>query len=232
MAQNTHQHIKHYFFSWWWVKNANKSIRRQYCYDEYGAQREKTWHRLYTWFFFLFQWPELLSLGTVDIWGQTIPSCSIPRLHPPDVISTSPSVRTKNVFRKCQMVPGGSTCTSNPRPEDQFPTSWKMWPSQPTVRLGKASRPETIRSVGQSLSISTWVRPSIFLSVSLSLPFLPHTLPLPPSVPQKVWARSPITYSLVPSSSLPNTVPAAACRLPSEVMVCLGMFPSFLASDM
>lgn len=161
-----------FFFSWWWVKNANKSIRRQYCYDEYGAQREKTWHRLYICFIFLFQWPELLSLGTVDIRGQTIPSCSIPRLHPPDAISTSPSVRTKNVFRKCQMVPGGSTCTSNPRPEDQFPTSWKMWPSQPTVRLGKASRPETM-SVCWSIYLHLYLSQTIYLSICLPFSTIP-----------------------------------------------------------
>lgn len=58
---------------------------------------------------FLLQGPELPSLSTIDIWDQSIPSSNNPGLHPSDTISISLGVRTKNVFRKYPISPGGLT---------------------------------------------------------------------------------------------------------------------------
>ena len=60
----------------------------------------------------------LLSLDTIDIWGQTVllvgtvlsVAPAFQGLYPLDASSTSPGYDNKNVSRHCQMSPGGQNC--------------------------------------------------------------------------------------------------------------------------
>lgn len=140
-------------------------------------------------YFFLSQWLELLSHSTVDIWGQIIPSCSIPGLYPPDVFSTSSSERTNSVFRKCQMSPGGLTCTPNSISWEPLLYIMKKYNIllQPTIWLGKTYMPET-KSACRSIYLHLYLSQSTYLSICLPFSSISPFASVS-SVSQKVLAR-------------------------------------------
>lgn len=122
------------------------------------------------------------------------------------------------------MSPGGLTCNSTPRPEDQFPTSWKMWLLQPTVRLGKASRPETM-SVCWSIYLHLHLSQTIYLSICL--PFST----IPPSHSASASFCSSESVSKIPShiffSSLIQPPQYCSCCCMQTFLRSAGLFREF-----